>query len=426
MGFGRRAPRLAGALAIRLGLSLWGPLAGAQTLNDYDPQNRGWNGTAELVAGATGVDVELVPTQTLDWDHLQRGHGLLVVYPREAVSVPDLSAFLEEGGRVAWFDDFGRSDEVWRWFQFRREPGVVGTARSPELPELLLARPRLVHPLTEGVDTLVTNIPVGLTHPRLSPLFEFVGDDPRGLLLVGQIGQGKLVACGDPSVLLNTMQRFPGNRRFSENLMQFLAGGRGGRVTLVWGDFTQRGSYHGRTRPRTRAREAVVTLNDAFGSLSSLVAMPRVARPLGLIVALAAMAVFAVLSWGRRPSERYGPRGPVGSAAGATERAAIFTAPGANLFVPAIIARRLLEHRLLKATGLKAPIDLRAVLDRLSTQIGAAERDTIRSLLVTLEGLHEAAERDERVTVSPRRFLSIWRQIGAILPRLERDRANDG
>jgi hypothetical protein len=400
-------------------LGLWGPAAAAQT--DYAPGHRGWNGTAELLALATEAEVELVPTTTLDWAEVQRGQAILVLYPRGRADLGDLSSFLEEGGRLAWFDDFGQSEDVWRWFQFQRQPQVDAPSRAPELPELLLARPRLVHPLTEGVDTLVTNIPVALVHPRLSPLFEFAGPSAQGLLLVGQIGAGKLVACGDPSVLVNTMMRFPGNRRFARNLLDFLANGHGGRVTMVYGDFAVRGSYRGRGRPRTRAREAVVTLNGALGALSSALGAPGLLRPLGLLAALVAVGVLAASAWGRRPSERYGPRGPAGSPAGATERARLLGRPGANLAVPTLLARRLLEQRLLRAAGIRPPIDLRAVLERLGPRLRGNGRDEVRALLLELEALGDAVEREERVRVSPRRFLSLWRRISAILPSLERD-----
>ncbi len=414
-----RKAAVAMGLGLCLCLGLLGATAWAQT--DYAPAHTGWNGTAELLRIATEADVELVPTRVLDWDEIQRGQSILVLYPRGRADLADLSSFLEEGGRLAWFDDFGRSEEVWRWFQFRRDPRVDAPARSPELPELLLARPRLVHPLTEGVDVLVTNIPVALVHPRLSPLFEFAGPSAQGLLLVGQIGAGKLVACGDPSVLVNTMMRFPGNRRFARNLLEFLADARGGRVTLVYGDFTSRGSYRGRGRPRTRAREAVVTLNGALSALSGALSAPGLLRPFGLIVALVTAGVLAAAAWGRRPSERYGPRGPVGSPAGATERARLLGRAGANLAVPTLLARRLLEQRLLRASGVRPPIDLRAVLERLGPRLRGPAREEVRSLLVELEALGEAAEREERVRVSPRRFLSLWRRISAILPSLERD-----
>ena len=386
----------------------------AWAIPDYDPQSHTWSGTSELVRIAAEAEVELRPTSTLDWSQLPRGGALLVLHPRNSLGLADVSAFLDDGGRVAWLDDFGASEEFWRWFQFRVEPVVGGVPRTPELPELLVARPRLVHPLTLDVDALVTNLPVALAHPRLRPVFEFVGQ-AQGLLLVGQIHAGKLIVAGDPSMLINTMMRFPGNRQFAHNLLAFLAARPGGRVTMVWGDVRVRGQWQGRTRARTRRREAVNTLNTAFRSLSDALASTAVLRPFAALLALAIICIVAALTWGRRPSERYGPRGPVGATAGVTERVAIFSAPGANLLLPALVARTLLEGALLRAVGVKPPTDVRAVLDRLATRLGAAQRDDIRAVLTELDLVARGVEDGERARVAPKTFVAIWRRVAGVL-----------
>jgi hypothetical protein len=388
--------------------------ASAWAIPDYDPQSRTWSGTSELVRIAAEAEVELRPSSTLDWGQLPRGGALLVLHPRNSLGLADVSAYLDDGGRVAWLDDFGASEEFWRWFQFRSEPVVDGVPRAPDLPELLLARPRMAHALTADVDALVTNLPVALSHPRLRPLFDFVGGS-QGLLLVGQIRAGKLVVAGDPSVLINTMMRFPGNRQFARNLLTFLAGAPGGRVTMVWGDVRVRGQWQGRTRARTRRREAVNTLNTAFRSLSDALASPAVLRPLAALLALAVTCALAALTWGRKPSERYGPRGPVGATAGVTERVAIFSAAGANLLLPALVARTLLEGALLRAVGLKPPTDVRAVLDRLSTRLGPAQREDVRAVLTELDVVARSVEDGERAKVSPKAFVAIWRRVSGVI-----------
>jgi len=393
----------------------------AWAIPDYDPQSRSWSGTSELVRIAAEAEVELRPSTTLDWGQMPRGGALLVLHPRNSLGLADVSAFLDDGGRVAWLDDFGASEEFWRWFQFRSEPVQEGVPRTPELPELLVARPRMVHPLTVGVDALVTNLPVALAHPRLRPVFDFEGRG-QGLLLVGQIHAGKLVVAGDPSVLINTMMRFPGNRQFARNLLSFLAAAPGGRVTMVWGDVRVRGQWQGRTRARTRRREAVNTLNTAFRSLSDALAAPSVLRPFAALLALAVACIVAALAWGRRPSERYGPRGPVGATAGVTERVAIFSARGANLLLPALLARSLLEGALLRAVGVKPPTDVRAVLDRLSMRLGSTQRDDIRAVLTELDVVARGVEDGERARVSPKTFVAIWRRVSGVLRGIESTR----
>lgn len=386
----------------------------AWAIPDYDPQSHAWSGASELVRIAAEAEVELRPTGTLDWSQLPRGGALLVLHPRNSLGLADVSAYLDDGGRVAWLDDFGASEEFWRWFQFRAEPVLDGVPRTPELPELLVARPQMPHPLTQGVDALVTNLPVALGHPRLRPVFDFAGRG-QGLLLVGQIRAGKLVVAGDPSVLINTMMRFPGNRQFAHNLLAFLAARPGGRVTMVWGDVRVRGQWQGRTRARTRRREAVNTLNTAFRSLSDALASTAVLRPLAALVALAVACAVAALTWGRRPSERYGPRGPVGATAGVTERVAIFSAAGANLLLPALVARALLEGALLRAVGLKPPTDVRAVLDRLSTRLGGAQREDVRAVLTELDAVARGVEDGGHARVAPKAFVAIWRRVAGVL-----------
>ena len=390
----------------------------AWAIPDYDPQSRGWSGTSELVRIAAEAEVELRPTATLDWAQLQRGGALLVLHPRNSLGLADVSGFLDDGGRVAWLDDFGASEEFWRWFQFRSEAVRDGVPRTPELPELLVGRPRAMHPLTLGVDALVTNLPMALSHPRLRPVFDFAGQG-QGLVLVGQIHAGKLIVGGDPSVLINTMMRFPGNRQFAHNLLAFLAGRPGGRVTMVWGDVRVRGQWQGRTRARTRRREAVNTLNGAFRSLSETLAATSVLRPLAALLALAVTCVVAALTWGRRPSERYGPRGPVGATAGVTERVALFSAPGANLLLPALVARTLLEGALLRAVGVRPPTDVRAVLDRLSTRLSPAQRDDVRAVLTELDVVARGVEDGERARVTPRSFVALWRRVAGVLRGLD-------
>lgn len=408
---------LGAAITLTLSAPAWG-------WSDYDPQNTGWNGTSELLRIATEANIELRPTQELDWDTLQRGQSLLVLYPRANLGLADVSAFLDDGGRVAWLDDQGSSESFLQWFQFRRAAVQGGVPRTPDLPELLLARPQGGgHVLTDGVDVLVTNLPMALSHPRLTPLYSFVGTT-QGLILVGQIQGGKLLVGGDPSVVINTMMRFPGNRRFGRNLLEFLSGGPGGRVTVVWGDVHVRGAYQGRGRARSRERVAVNTINESLAALSGVFAAPAWLRPVAALMAIIAAGVMAALTWGRRPNARYGPQAPVGAAAGVTERVALFASDKANLLFPALMARKVLEARLLRAAGMRPPVDLRAVLQRVELRLPAAMRADVQAVLVELDALGSRAEDDASQRLQGRQFLSLWRRIDAILAAL--DGAPDG
>jgi hypothetical protein len=187
---------------------------------------------------------------------------------------------------------------------------------------------------------------------------------------------------------------------------------------MVFADARVRGAWRGRTRAQTRQREAVNTLNESLHALSAALGAPGALRPLAVLVALAAAAAMGLLTWGRRPSERYGPRGPVGTVAGVTERVAIFGSRGANLLFPALFARRYLERALLRAAGLRPPADVNAVLARMKDRLGEQGRAEVRAVLEEVDALGREAEERKGLRVEARRFLSLWQRISAILARL--------
>lgn len=390
--------------------------------DDYDVHSAEWNGLRELVRVAQEVGVHLRPSATLDWASIGRRHGLLILYPLTNVDLADLSGFLEDGGRLALLDDFGSSSRVLQWFQVARSEEVRGTPRSPRLPGLLIANPRIEHPLTEGVDTLITNEPAVLSHPRLSPVFA-LSDDPRqGVVLAGQVERGRLVVGGDPSVLINTMLRFPGNRQFARNLLLYLAGRPGGHVHLVHSRFATRGEYYNRGRAKTPARALVASIDEALARFSALGGDPVIVRSLALLLMMFTAMGMALKIWGSRPSDRFGPTGPQGAAASTAEKVAIFALPRANLLYPTLIAKRYFERMLLRALGLRPPTDVGAVLLRAKGRLDTVQQAELRALLVELDALATPEDQGGPLRVSPARFLSLWRRINAILSALGDDR----
>lgn len=386
--------------------------------DDYDVQSGDWNGLQELVRIAQQVDVDLRPAATLDWTNVRRGDGLLIVYPQSVVELADLSGFLEDGGRLAIMDDFGRAGPLFRWFQVSRSEDVAGArSRSTVVPGLYTASRRSDHPLAEGVDQLVTNEPVTLFHARLSPVFALSGDDRSGVVLAGQVGRGRLVISGDPSVLINTMMRFGGNRQFARNLLMYLAGHPGGRVHLLHSVFTSRGIYHGR-RPRGPVREVVQGVNDALERLGRLGGEPLPARIVALLIAMVTGLVLGFRTWGSRPSDRFGPTAPAGAVAGVAEKVAIFSERRANLLYPSLIAKRHFERALLRAVGLRPPTDVGAVLSRVQTRLDPVQRRELRALLVDLDALGAPSHEGGPSRISTHRFLSLWRRISAMLATL--------
>ena len=126
--------RLAPAIVLMFGMVLVIPSRLRAQSHDYDVQSGEWNGLQELVRAAQATDVALRPTATLDWSEIRRGDGLLVVYPRSRLDLPDLSSFLEDGGRLALLDDFGDAGPLFQWFQVTRTEAVRGRLRSAQVP----------------------------------------------------------------------------------------------------------------------------------------------------------------------------------------------------------------------------------------------------------------------------------------------------
>src|SRR5262249_30038074 len=132
-------------------------------------------------------------------------------------------------------------------------------------------------------------------------------------------------------------------------------------------------------------------------------------------LALLSIAGFALKTWGARPSDRFGPTGPSGSAASVAQKVAIFAAPSANMLYPALVAKRYLERSLLRAVGLRPPTDVGAVLSRARDKLGPEQQADLRALLLELDQLSVPAHEGGPSRLSPRRFRSLWQRIGDIL-----------
>ncbi len=412
------------ALSVALGIAL--PLsapgeARAQTTApvDYDPQSSAWNGLVELVRLSQIAQVELRTSATLDWSTIRRGDGLLVMYPLSNIDLDELSAFLEDGGRLALLDDFGTSDPLLRWFQVQRSEAIQGTLRSPRLPGLYTAYRLGDHVLGDQVDTLVTNEPVVLRHARLSPVFSLTQESSQGVVLAGQVGRGRLVVSGDPSILINSMLRFPGNRQFALNLLTYLASQPRGRIHLVHRRFASRGTYEGaHSRRRSPLKLFSKNLDDTLARAGAVFNDPALLRLTSLFAVLLATLVMAAKIWGPKPSDRFGPTAPAGPLAGVATKVLLFARSGANLLYPTLILRRLFERALLRSLDLLPPTDIARVVERAEKKLTVDQLASLRAVLVELDAIASAAEDKPSLKVSTRRFISLWRRISAILADL--------
>ena len=269
----------------------------------FDLASSDWEGCAQLVEIARA---ELGPSRVLvvdelDYEQLGANDGVLLIHPQGTFDVDELTAFMKLGGRVAVADDFGDGDRLLDRFRIQRQAppsDPLQTLRgNVQIP---IASPASSHPIVADVAQVVLNHPTVVRHPDLSPLLRIPrsgGDAGPEVALAGQVGEGRLVAIGDPSILINSMLRFPGNRAFARNLAAYLLDGAGehrrqAHLYVVTGHFREKGSraggVSGSLRERIRAFNGLIDAvrRDGFGGIA--------ARVVAFGVTLAA-AVWALL-----------------------------------------------------------------------------------------------------------------------------------
>jgi hypothetical protein len=224
-----------------------------------DPFAKGpaWDETSDFddlakEVASTGGSSEVM-TGTLDFGALKKEDAVVIIHPERTLDVESLSKFMREGGRVVLFDDYGTGDQLLQHFEIQR----VALPEKPQLvlrqnPALAIAVPAADHPAVAGVERVVSNHATGLAHKELSPVLrvrEEGGGDGVLLALAGAVGKGRLLAVGDSSIVINAMLRYPGNKLFVRNALNYALeddpdlGRRHGRLWIVTGAFPTAGSY---------------------------------------------------------------------------------------------------------------------------------------------------------------------------------------
>jgi hypothetical protein len=255
----RRSRRRSACLFVaRVILLAVGLVAGLRSVAaaPFDLAGSDWEGTSELVrlARAELGPARVVVTGQLDYAQLKPEDGVLLLFPEKSLDVDQLAKFMRAGGRVVMLDDFGRGDALLRHFRMGRVP----LPRRPAEflrgnPQLALAEPASAHPVVADVSRVVTNHATGLSHENLSPVLKVRGQEGEPdvvIAVAGAVGQGRLLAVGDPSTIINAMLRYAGNKTFARGLVRYAVdsdvwGKRGGRLFLLAGSFEQKGGFGG-------------------------------------------------------------------------------------------------------------------------------------------------------------------------------------
>ncbi len=244
-------PRLALGLAW---LALTVLIATGAQAAPFDLKGQDWEGLSEFLHTAE-VDIgssRVVATSTLDLHRLDPADGVVLVHPTRALDVEELSAFMRAGGHIVLLDDYGTGDELLAKYDVRRLPLPSRPAQTLRgNPALAIAEPAAELRQSLGdLSEVVTNHATGLQQPALSPILVVHGDGEDDVLLsvAGVVGRGRLLAIGDGSVVINSMLRFPGNRKLALAIVRYALedeswGKRSGKLYVVANDFDTTGSF---------------------------------------------------------------------------------------------------------------------------------------------------------------------------------------
>lgn len=365
----------------------------------FDLAGSDWEGGAELVrlARAELGAARVVVTHQVDFTALTPDDGLLLLYPERALDVGELSKFMHAGGRVILLDDFGRGESLLTTFGMKRLPSPRHPAESlRNNPQLALAEPASAHPVVADVSRVVTNHPTGLSHPDLSPVLTIhaaSGEPDVTVAVAGAVGKGRLLAAGDPSIVMNSMLRYAGNKAFALGLVRYAVdsdawGKRGGRLFIASGNFEQRGSYGG-------DENALATM---FRDLEDLLRQIRNEGLPSVLAWSASIALgLALIVWvGSRAGRLHKPvvprfvrRVPAVAQGGVAGHAAVIGAPQTTRVLAVLELKSALEEQLTTLLGLAKVPAHQELLDRINARrlLDAEGLHTLRRLLLRMSNL---------------------------------------
>jgi len=206
----------------------------AADLVDYRVENTEWNGLSSAALVARELGVALVQSRDVDLDVLGPHDVLLLIHPEGDLPVDALVRFVAEGGRLIVADDFGTSGALVASFGLVHLASA-GASTSVFMNNLNLPifQPLGRHPLSDGVNALITNHPTSLRGDG-SPVFAYASGE--GLVYDMSLGDGRAIFLADPSVWINLMLPLGDNRQFFENVLAHACAETPCRVWVMSGD----------------------------------------------------------------------------------------------------------------------------------------------------------------------------------------------
>ena len=352
----------------------------------FDLDGADWEGLSDFVALAR-VDLgnaKVVSSQTLDFDDLRPEDAVLIFHPQIPLDADALASFMRRGGRVVLLDDFGTGDGLLHHFGLERVPAPAHPIeRLRGNPNLPIAEPAGNHPVSQNLSRVVTNHPTGVRHPDLSPVLKIRGAEGDVLVAqAGAVGLGRFLAVGDPSMVINAMLRYPGNRAFARALIRYGTeddtwGRRHGRLVLVSNGFRQTGS----SATAAPLHEWQQAFRDA------LEAVRREGFSSGVAHVFAACVGLGVIVWvgGRAVKTHYPspPRfvcpTPVVAQGGVAGHAAVIGAPGTAPVLAMLELKSALVEELCELLSLDGVLGAEELLDHVA-RTGLLDLDGQRGL----------------------------------------------
>ncbi|HTM43516.1 MAG TPA: DUF4350 domain-containing protein [Polyangiaceae bacterium] len=430
----------------------------------FQPDDDGWEGLSGFMAVArdtAGADRVIVAPR-LDWSRITAADSILIFHPTRALDFDQVSAFLESGGRLALLDDQGRGAALLARFHVRRAPAPAHPETSlRENPELAIATPvegnQARHPIVADVDQVVTNHPT-IFRPAagvdLTPVLEIRTEEGAGALiaLTGAIGNGtrctspqrsgsdaasdrcgRLFALSDPSVFINLMLRYPGNRALAKGLLRYLTDStahKNGKLYVLINDFKQLGSVPSASARPNWLQRKLDELEDALEEIRAHGLSENAIRTLTVATAaLLALVLFRMVLHSPPPQQpRYAEPVPFALLGGPVGRAAVLAANTTHPSLAVLELKSALEETLRQRLLLPPDAAPRVVLEACE-QSGLLRPPSLiklRQMLTEMTRTEAAVMRQRTVRIAPaqlERFRVQTLELLAILKSSERGKS---